>query len=407
MQNHDLVPSIRKDLEFFPFQHQGRQLILIRDHLGLAPEGKAIEAALYRFMTLLDGTATIRDIQTALMREQGGLLVGSDEVRALLQNLDESFLMDSERFRNAKDRIVQQFTAKKVRSCSHSGRAYPASPEELSRKLDDIMSLAPSVPAPKGNVLALVSPHIDLSVGSRGYASAYQCLEDASPERVVVLGVGHQGFQGLFALTDKEYSTPLGNVKKESPALERLRDAGKGVIATDDFAHKAEHSIEFQVIFLQHLLKEKPFRMIPILCGSLLTSLPGYSRAAYRKEAAPLLEALKEIVNTPGTLVVAGVDLSHTGPKFGHTMPARDLEARSEAHDKSLLRHLVSRDADGFWEESARVGDQYNVCGFAALACLLEVLPPAEGRLLHYEIWHEEPTRSAVSFAAVVFEKFV
>jgi MEMO1 family protein len=394
---------LRRDLEFFPFQHQGRQLILIRDHLGLVPEGKAIEEALYRFMTLLDGTATVLDIQMTLMREQGGLLVGSDEVRALLQNLDDSFLMDSERFRNARDRIVEQFAAKRVRGCSHSGRAYPASPEELSRKLDDIMSLAPSVPAPKGKVVALVSPHIDPSVGAKGYASAYQCLRNASPERVVVLGVGHQGFQGLFALTDKEYSTPLGNVKTESPALERLRDAGKGVIATDDFAHKAEHSIEFQVIFLQHLLEEKPFRMIPILCGSLLASLPEYSRAAYRKEVAPLLEALKEIVNTPGTLVVAGVDLSHTGLKFGHTMDARHLESRSEAHDRNLLHHLVAMDADGFWEESRKVNDQFNVCGFAALACLLEVLPPAEGRLLHYEIRHEEPTRSAVSFAAAVF----
>jgi MEMO1 family protein len=116
MQNHNLVPSLRKDLEFFPFQHQGRQLILIRDHLGLVPEGKAIEEALYRFMTLLDGTATIRDIQMTWMREQGGLLVGSDEVKATPPaHLDESFLMDSERFRNARDRIVEEFAAKEVR----------------------------------------------------------------------------------------------------------------------------------------------------------------------------------------------------------------------------------------------------------------------------------------------------
>jgi hypothetical protein len=41
------------------------------------------------------------------------------------------------------------------------------------------------------------------------------------------------------------------------------------------------------------------------------------------------------------------------------------------------------------------------VCGFSSLACLLEILPGTHGQVLHYEVWHEEPTRSAVSFASV------
>jgi MEMO1 family protein len=405
MLNHDFVPSMRNDLECFPFQHQGRQLILIRDHLGLVPEGKAIDVALYRFMALLDGKMTIRDIQTVLMREHGGVLVGSEEVKGVLAHLDETFLLDSERFRKARYRIEEDFAASEVRSCSHSGKAYPDNPLELSRKLDDIMSLSPSSPAPEGSPVALISPHIDISVGCRGYGSAYPCLKNASPERVVILGVGHQGFQGLFALTDKEFVTPLGSAKAEKISLQRLRRTAGEVIAPNDFAHKAEHSIEFQVIFLQHILKQRPFKVIPILCGAIRPFVPEYTRSAYREKAKPFLEALSEIVKEPGTLVVAGVDFSHVGPKFGHSMPARHLESRSEAHDRKLLQHLVAMDADGFWEESRKVNDQFNVCGFSALACLLEVLPPAAGRLLHYETWHEEATRSAVSFAAVVFER--
>ena len=402
---HDLVPSLRRDLEFFPFQHQGKQLVLIRDHLGLVPEGKAVEAALYGFMALLDGKTTIRDIQTALMRQHGGVLVGSDEVKGLLKHLDDSFVLDSERFRKARDRIVEEFATNRVRACSHSGRAYPADPRELSCKLDDILGLSHDSPVPEGKPAALVCPHIDISVGCRGYARAYRCLKNASPARVIVLGVGHQAFQGLFSLTDKEFSTPFGNAKPEKTALEELREAGKGVVAADDFAHKAEHSIEFQVIFLQHVLKEKPFKLIPILCGSLLSSLPEYSRSAFRDRAGAFLEVLAGIAKDPETLIVAGVDFSHIGPKFGHSMPARHLESRSGAHDRKLLDRLVAKDADGFWEESRNVNDQYNVCGFAALACLLEVLRPGRGRLLHYETWHEEPTHSAVSFAAVVFER--
>jgi AmmeMemoRadiSam system protein B len=405
MTMNDLLPALRKDLELFPVQHGGKQLVLIKDHLGLVPEGKAVELPLYRFMTLLDGSSDMRDLQMALMRLQGGVLVGTDEVKTLLAHLDESYLLDSDGFRKARDRMVQEFVSSPVRPCSHCGHAYPDNPAELRTRLEEILAGGMAVRQTHGKVLALVSPHIDLSVGLKGYAAAYHGLGNAKPSRVIILGVGHQMLHGLYSVTEKDFSTPLGTVNGARPAVMKLKSSGKGVIVPDDFAHKAEHSIEFQVIFLQHILRKMPFQIVPILCGSLHASLPEYRRSVYQDKAGPFLEALKELVGDPGqeTLVVAGVDLSHIGPKFGHDMPARQFENRSEAHDRALLHHLLSMDADGFWEESARVNDRYNVCGFAALACLLEVLPPCKGRLLHYEIWHEDATRSAVSFAAAVF----
>jgi hypothetical protein len=69
------------------------------------------------------------------------------------------------------------------------------------------------------------------------------------------------------------------------------------------------------------------------------------------------------------------------------------------------LHYLCTRDTDCFWSESERIKDRYNVCGFSALACLLEILPPSHGHLLGYEVFKEDPTRSAVSFAAAVFTR--
>jgi hypothetical protein len=63
---NEMIPSIRKDLEFFPVQHGGQQFILIRDHLGLVQEGKAVAPPLYQIMALLDGSRTIREIQMEL-----------------------------------------------------------------------------------------------------------------------------------------------------------------------------------------------------------------------------------------------------------------------------------------------------------------------------------------------------
>lgn len=398
-------PIARRDLEFFPVQDQGQQVVLIRDPLGLVPEGKAVGLPLYQMMTLLDGNTTVRDLQMELMRQKGGVLVGVDEINGLLAHLDESFLLDSERFKNAKERIITDFTARRIRPCSHSGKSYPESPSELRVRLDEILNSELSIPEPEGKIEALIAPHIDLNVGYKSYSSAYQLLKYTAPSRVILLGVGHQLQNALFSLTDKDFETPLGITQSHRETIRRLREAGQDIIAPDDFIHRSEHSIEFQLIFLQHLLADNPFTIIPILCGSLQMGLPEYTRQAYQEKAAPFLESLKKILADPDqeTLIIAGVDFSHTGPKFGHEMPATYLQNSSQEHDQNLLKHLTRLDEANFWEESRRVNDQFNVCGFSALACLLEVLPECHGKILNYEIWHEEPTRSAVSFASVAF----
>jgi AmmeMemoRadiSam system protein B len=400
-------PLARRDLEFFPVQHDGQQFILIRDHLGLVEEGKAVGLPLYQIMMLLDGTTTIRDLQTELMRLRGGVLVGTDEINSLLVHLDESFLLVSDRFKKAKERIITDFTSRRIRPCSHCGKSYPENPSELRGWMDDILHSQAQVTEPIGKLTAVVAPHIDLNVGYKSYSMAYQLLKHTAPSRVILLGVGHRLQNALFSLTDKDFETPFGITKSEQSQIRRLLEAGRDIIASDDFIHRSEHSIEFQLVFLQHLLKDNPFTIIPILCGSLQTGLPEYTRQAYQEKAGRFLEELRLIMSAPDqeTLLVAGVDFSHTGPKFGHEMPADYLQNSSQEHDQNLLKHLTRLDAANFWEESRRVNDQFNVCGFSALACLLEVLPECHGELLNYEIWHEEPTRSAVSFASVGFTR--
>jgi len=72
-------------------------------------------------------------------------------------------------------------------------------------------------------------------------------------------------------------------------------------------------------------------------------------------------------------------------------------------HDIEILAALEQGDADLFYETVAGNGNRYKVCGFSALWTLLAVLPGLRGRTLDYRIWHEEATRSAVSFAALSF----
>jgi len=403
----DTLPKIRGDLEFIPVRHEGRQLILIRDHLGLVQEGRAVPVSLYQVMALLDGTREVRDIQAALIREQGGVLVGLEEVAGLLKQLDEAYFLDSERFRSTRGKIIEDFSAMGERPCSHCGKAYPNDPSELGRRLDEILVGVPAEGSQGRRVTAFVAPHIDLSVGRQGYAAAYRHARDSAPTRVVVLGVGHQMENDFFCLTAKDFETPLGVVRTDKSVVENLTRAGGDIVAPNDFAHRSEHSIEFQFLFLQHVLEEVSLKVVPVLCGFLQACLSDYSRQAYLERAKPFLETLADVLadRTEETLIIAGVDFSHVGPKFGHDRPATQLTDESEAHDRRLMEALCALDADQFWEESRRVNDQFNVCGFSALACLCEVLPASDGKVLHYETWHEEPTRSAVSFGAMLFEE--
>ena len=103
MTLNEKLPTVRRDLEFFPLQHAGEQFVLIRDHLGLVQDGKALSVPLYQLLALLERGGSLRDLQMALMRQTGGVLMGVEEVRHLLAHLDESFLLDSDRFRAARE----------------------------------------------------------------------------------------------------------------------------------------------------------------------------------------------------------------------------------------------------------------------------------------------------------------
>ena len=396
-------PKIRDDLDFFPVQTAGATVIMIRDRLGLLGEGKGVSAELYKVMAILDGTRSIRDLQLDLIRQQGGRLISIEEVRALLAKLDSSYLLDSQRYREVRKQITASFSAQKIRYCSHAGLSYPQQEEELRKRLEAIVATQQVPSFPDGNIRALVAPHIDLEAGKRVYSNAYQAIKGVSPERVIVLGVGHSMADEMFSLTEKTFETPLGRVETDQKTVRELMKAGDTIVSKDDFAHRDEHSIEFQLIFLQHVLRESSFTIVPILCGSLMRCVPDYTREKYQSIGGDFLGILADAAAGEGTILIAGVDLSHVGPKFGHDMPASFIIGESERHDRGLLHFLCARSADGLWSESAAVEDGYNVCGFSALACLLEILPPSQGHLLGYEIFREDSTRSAVSFAAAIF----
>jgi AmmeMemoRadiSam system protein B len=397
----ETLPPLRHDIEILPCRHGGEEILVVRDSLGIARTGLALNAIAARFFPFFDGTRSLEELQLALARGQGGALIPRDDVRAFVEEFDRLGLLQTESYHRARDRVVADFSREKSRSPALAGGAYPEEPAALAAEIDGLLAAGGGTPPPGNAPRAVVAPHIDLNVSGDSYGLAYGSLPSRAPSAVVVLGTGHS-LADPFCLTEKTFVTPLGHIPADRETVRRLGEAGGGAVSPDDFAHRSEHSIEFQLLFLQRLFPMEEVPIVPILCGPLdhFTHTPREVPAIAR-----FVDELRAwLAEPPGDkLVVAGVDLSHVGPKFGDRDPAASLEPRFRATDEALLASLAQGDADLFYETVAGSGNRYKVCGFSALWTLLSILPGLRGRLLDYRVWHEEATRSAVSFAALAF----
>ena len=400
----DMVPKLRIDLEIIPTSYQGHRAFVVKDTLGLINQPVLLYGDILELVALIDGRRNVQDIQLELIRLRKGMLVGSEEVSQILEELDNLFLLDSDQFQRERDRIISDFANLKVRSASLAGRAYPDSSADLQNFLESFFQPGiDTLNRPIGKrIVALVAPHIDLTVGKDVYAKTYGFIKELSPKSIILLGTGHSILDHLISLTEKDYETPFGRVRTDREKVNALRKLDLPITAPDDFAHRSEHSIEFQLLFLQHLFGSD-FRFLPILCGTFPGPMASYSHPAEIPDVKEFIQNLKLFVDEDPaeTLVVAGVDFSHIGPKFGHAQPASALLAETKDHDKVLIDSICRSDAQRFWTEIKQGDNRLNVCGFSALACLMELFPGVEGECLDYEIWKEGPTQSAVSFAGI------
>jgi MEMO1 family protein len=408
MKKDEPVPPVRYDLEIIPTSHRGEKAVLVGDYLGLIRDPVILQGDALQIIGLIDGVRTVSAIQLELVRLRNGVLVGAEAIARLIRELDSAYLLQSGRYFSERERILADYLKLEIRSASHAGISYPAGKEELRLYLDSILSSAGQREPDEAwdGLCGLVVPHIDPEVGKKVYSAAYRAIRAARPRRIWLLGTGHSLDDAYFGLTEKDFETPLGLVKTDRNSVRSLQKAGGKAVAPYDIAHRREHSLEFQLLFLQHLLGSS-FSIVPILCGSFARDLGRVSRPSEIPDVARFLEALRALreEDSADELFVAAVDFSHIGPKFGHRERASSLLLDARKHDQALIASLAAADNRAFWAENRRAGDRYNVCGFSTLASLLEILPEVEGRLLGYEFWKDEAAQSAVSYAAVILTR--
>jgi MEMO1 family protein len=403
-------PKLRP-IEAFPVDLGGREVICLRDPTQLTDDAVFVPREALFILAHFDGKHSVLDIQEAYTRQYGQLLY-SDAIKGLIAKLDESRLLDNERFEAHRQQLIEAFRRSPVRRAAHAGTAYEADPTALDAQLAGYFA-DPTGPgtavgrASDGVVQGILAPHIDPRRGGSCFAWAYEAIRQVMANVFVIFGTAHQPTSVPFPLTLKDYETPLGIVETDKAFVRALAQRYPTDLLSDELAHRSEHSIEFQVLFLQYILgPARKFRVVPILVGSFHECVARQVNPAQMVHIADFIQALREVsaACTEPVCYIVGGDLAHVGMKFGDqgrlTPTLLEQVARE---DDTLLAAAARMDAEGFFRVIAEHQDRRRICGFPPTYMLLSTMPATAGTVLKYDQAVEPATQSMVSYASVVF----
>jgi len=407
----ELVPRLRA-VEAFPVEHEGRSCIALRDPAGYTDAIVLLHGPLLEIVSLFDGGHTVADIQAAVMRRHGQL-VERRQIEEIAEALDQQGFLDSPGFADRRAVVDTTFLASPTRPASHAGGAYAGEPGELRVMLDGFFT-PPDGPGPIENgrtakpvVRGVIAPHIDFHRGGPAYAWAYRELAERSGADVfVIFGTCHAGMEHPFALTRKDYASPMGDVPVDRDFVDALAKRARQDCFASELAHRVEHSIELQAVFLRYLYADRrDVRIVPVLASFAHEAMHKGQRPDDDARVPRFLEALAETIAASGRRValIAGADLAHVGPRFGDPEPvgAPELE-RIEREDGAMLESVAAGDPQAFFESVAGDGDRRRICGYSPIYALLRSLGGATGSVKRYGQWPDP--NGVVSFASVVFE---
>jgi AmmeMemoRadiSam system protein B len=401
------VPKLRP-LDLVAGQWKGQRAVFARDQEGLLSSPVLLPMPVFVVAALLDGKREPVDVQVEFARATGGVILAQVDLARIIEELDAHLLLETPRLEERRRELQAAYRAAPFRSPAHAGTSYPADARDLAALLEGFLDAAPppSAEARPARPAGLLAPHIDFHRGGRCYGRAYGWLGDIPPDAcVVVLGVAHACPDAPFVATRKAYGTPAGVVEVDQALLDGVLSRYRYDMLAHEAVHGAEHSIEFQVLFLQHLARGRRFTILPILCSGF-ERWAGARSPAGVPEIESFVAALRAAIAAERrpVLVVAGVDLSHVGPRFGDANGAgAGLAAAAKVEDLAALAHVTAGDAEAWWHAVASAGNARRICGLSAIYTALRVLAPVRGRLLEYG-QGADPAGGVVGFAACGLE---
>jgi hypothetical protein len=178
----------------------------------------------------LDGRNDIVDIQYAFAKQFGGHILLADDIHRIVMYLDENGFLQTARFAELQQRIVDEYTQSTVRPAYLAGKAYPGEPDQLRAFLDNFFVRDGGPGAWSGTsrrqtlpARCLITPHIDFHRGGHSYAHGYwHFYQQGQPTTVFIFGVAHASPPVPFLLTKKHFATPFGVLETDQEIVRQL-----------------------------------------------------------------------------------------------------------------------------------------------------------------------------------------
>ncbi len=248
---------------------------------------------------------------------------------------------------------------------------------------------------------AIVAPHLDYQRGWPNYAGAYYALRGTpAPDRVVILGTNHYGTTDGAVLTEFGFESPLGRCPSDAAVVSNVVDALGKKIVLDQLDHYAEHSIQLQLPWIQHI-----WGNLPVIAALLPDPLqPMIANDGGRADGMQFVAALRTALDSAGgkTFFIASSDLSHVGPQFGE--PRQVDEQRRfdvEKHDREMLGKFLTGDAEEFLSAMKWNKNPTRWCSVGNMAATLALVQPESVELIDYRQAFDEQGMGMVTSAAI------
>jgi len=397
---------VLRNLQFSPIKQGEDQLIVLWDPSGLSKEKLVLPLNFFFIVQHFDGEHSLQEIGALYLKRFGDFLLPG-KVEQLVADLDQKLFLEGSRAEAARQQARVDYRQRPFRLSICAGRSYEADDAKLRKQIDGFFTSSegpdfkPS--EHRGKLIkGLVAPTYDLKQAGPVYAWGYKELQEAQqPDVYIVIGTAHAGLEHLFAVTDKDFETPLGMVKVDHPIVDRLQAVAPRFFE-EDIAHQSEHAIEFQLPFLQTILG-KPFTIVPILSSFSASSL---NDPTVRSSVDRFLCVLRDTIDASerSVCVIAAGELAHLGLRYGDSAPPTDFSFhRSMQRDLEMLKQVEELKPEGFAQFIQKEGDQRRISGFSPIYSLLRLIQAEKGHVLRYDRGITDQYNSTVTYASMAF----
>ncbi|MFY4730057.1 AmmeMemoRadiSam system protein B [Nitrospira sp. BLG_2] len=397
---------ILRNLQFSPIKQGDDQLIVLWDPSGLSKDKLVLPLNFFFIVQHLDGEHSLQEVGALYLKRFGEFLLPS-KVEQLVADLDQKLFLESPRAEAARRQARIDYRQRLSRPAVFAGRSYEADSAKLRKQIDGFFTsgegpdFKPSEHRGKP-INGLVVPTFDLKQAGPVYAWGYKELQEAQqPDVYILIGTAHAGLEHCFAVTDKDFETPLGMVPVDRPIVNRLKAVAPEFFE-EDIAHQSEHAIEFQLPFLQTIIG-KSFTMVPILSSFSALSL---NDPTVRSSVDRFLRALRDEIGASGrsVCVIAAGELAHLGLRYGDSAPPTDFSFhRSMQRDLEMLKQVEELKPDEFAGFIQKENDQRRISGFSPIYSLLRLIQAEKGQVLRYDRGMTDQYNSTATYASMAF----